>query len=276
MNNLISRYTKQVTRLIKTRYILLRDDIEVFFGYRHALTPPKRYDYINIGANEQIGKEFLQFFVKQGGLKPADRVLEIGSGFGRMAIPLSTFLSQEGSYEGLEIIKDGVNWCQSKFAPKFLNFKFQRIDVFNNRYNPTGNQLATEYKFPFENATFDFVYLTSVFTHMYPDEIENYLSEISRVLKRGGKCLITFYILNDSSLNNINQNKGTYNFKYEVNDYRIEDKANPLYQIAFTETFIRNLYAKCSISIIEPIQYGSWSGRTTYLSFQDIIVGVKK
>lgn len=276
MNNFLNKYTKLLTRSVKTRYLILRDATEVFLGYRHFLIPPKRYDYINIGANEQIGKDYLQHFIQEGGLKPTDCVLEVGSGFGRMAIPLTMYLSKEGSYEGLEIIKDGVNWCQSNFTPRYSNFKFQLIDVNNARYNPKGKYEASAYCFPFNENSFDFVYLTSVFTHMYPDAVENYLNEIFRVLKKGGKCFITYYLLNEISLNKIKQNEGTYNFKYEVNDYRIEDKADPLYQIAFKETFIRKRYKNCKIIIKEPIHYGHWSGRENHLSFQDIIVGVKK
>lgn len=259
---------------IRTRYRIIKDYTEVILGFRHPLIPPKRYDYINIGANEQIGEEFLKYFVEYGGLKPSDRILEVGSGFGRMAIPLTTFLT-EGSYEGLEIIKDGVNWCQSQFTPRFPNFKFHRIAVYNERYNPTGIINPVSYTFPFSDASFDFVYLTSVFTHMYPDEIQHYLNEISRVLKTGGRCFITYYLLNDLSLNHINKNEGTYNFKYHHGSYRIEDEANPLYQIAFGESEIRAFYESSNITIKEPIYYGSWSGRTDFLSFQDIVIGTK-
>jgi SAM-dependent methyltransferase len=266
---------RKVKSSFKTRGLIFRDALDVFLGLRHPLMPPKRYDYINIGINETIGKEFLEHFINKAALISSHRVLEVGSGFGRIAIPLTQFLNTQGRYEGLEIIKDGVNWCQSNFTTKFPNFNFQRIDVKNERYHPLGKYKASEYKFPFENASFDFVYLTSVFTHMYPDEIENYTKEIARVLKKGGHCFISYYLLNDISLDNISKHKGTYNFKYELEDYRIEDKANPLYQIAFHENYIKKLYKTFKLEIKGPIHYGSWSGRQDNLSFQDIIVGKK-
>lgn len=261
---------------MKSKFIILKDKLERFLLGQHPLIPPKRYNYINIGSNEDIGKEFLSYFVTYGDLKPSDYVLEIGSGFGRMAIPLTKYLSHEGSYEGIDILKDGINWCQSNFTKRYPNFKFHKIDVYNARYNPSGIYLPSNFKFPFKDASFDFLYLTSVFTHMYPDAIKNYLKEICRVLKPEAKCFISYYLLNDKSLNNINQNKGTYNFKYEVNDFRIEDDSDPLFQIAFKEELIRKFYENANIRIIEPIHYGSWSGREEYLSFQDIIVGKKK
>lgn len=275
MDGNFSKHFKIISRSIRTRLLILKDSFEILVGKRNALIPPKRYDYINIGSNNEINKEFFNYFLEKGGLKESDKVLEIGSGFGRMAIPLTEFLSKEGHYNGLELIKDGVNWCKSNFTKRFPNFEFQRIDVFNDRYNPLGKQLASTYKFPFEDDSFDFIYLTSVFTHMYSDEIKNYIKEISRVLKKGGKCLITYYILNETSLNNIKESKGTYNFKFEIDDYRVEDMFNPLYQIAFKESFIRDWYSRFNLVIQEPIYYGSWSGRQDYLSFQDIIIGKK-
>ena len=275
MKNLFIKIMERSIRSLRTRYIILKDKAEVFFGFRHTLLPPKRYNYINIGENEDIAKEFFNYFITLGGLKPSYHVLEIGCGFGRMAIPLTEFLDKEGSYHGLDIIKDGINWCKSNFTPRFCNFKFQHINVLNIRYNKNGNILASDCTFPFKDNSIDFVYLTSVFTHMYPDAIKNYLNEIYRVLKPGAKSLITFYILNDTSLNNIEQNKGAFNFNFDVEDYKVEDLEDPLYQIAFNEKLIRNLYKGSGLIIEEPIHFGSWSGRTDHLSFQDVILSAK-
>ena len=237
--------------------------------------PPKRYDYINIGDNKKIGEEFLSYFIDLCNLKPHHKVLEIGSGFGRMAIPLTSYLNETGSYDGLEIIDDGVNWCKSQFSKRYSNFNFQKLDVFNERYNPKGKILATDITFPFPDNTFDLIYLTSVFTHMYPDAIKNYLSEISRILKPNGKSLITYYVLNNESLDNINEGKGTYSFKHEKDTYRIEDMKDPLYQIAFPETIVKAFYSNNGLLIEKPIHFGKWSGKEDGLSFQDIVIGRK-
>lgn len=266
---------KRIQQSLKTRWLLFKDHIEIKLGNRHPLIPPKRYDYLNIGTSDKINREFFNYFLEIGDLKPSDQVLEVGSGFGRMAIPLTEYLSPNGHYYGLELIRDGVNWCQHNFTPKYPNFKFQRIDVYNERYHPEGTQKANNYHFPFEDNSFDFVYLTSVFTHMYPDEIANYLKEISRVMKPGAKCLCTYYLVNEVSANYIHKRMGTYNFEYTKGDSFIEDLNDPLYQIAFKEEFIKMMYRNCKLHIESPIHYGSWSGRQDFLSFQDIIVAKK-
>ena len=41
----------------------------------------------------------------------------------------------------------------------------------------------------------DVAFLTSVFTHMLPEDVEHYLDELARVLKPGGRTLITWFLL---------------------------------------------------------------------------------
>jgi SAM-dependent methyltransferase len=267
---------KQIKNGMRQIGLLLIDSYEYIFGFRDKLSPPKRLVNINDGDSKKIGEEFLQYFINIGGLKSTDSVLDVGCGFGRMARPLTNYLSDGGKYEGFDILTKGVNWCAKNFTPRFPNFHFQLIDVYNARYNPKGNYVAAEYKFPFEDNSFDFIFLTSVFTHMLPKDIENYMSEISRVLKKDGKCLITYFVLNNDSRNQIDKNESEFSFKYKLEDYSIEDDAKPEYAVAYEEENVRNLYNRHGINIIDPIHYGSWSGRKDFLSFQDIIVGTKR
>jgi len=244
--------------------------MEVWSGRRHPLVPPKRYGGINIGDPMQISNEFFKYFLEKGQVKPHYKILEVGSGFGRMAIPFTTYLNLKGSYDGLEILTDGYNWCNSHFTPIYPNFQFHNIDVYNKRYNPTGSQNAVNYKFPFDKERFDFVWLTSVFTHMFWEEIENYLLEIYRVLKPRGKSCITWYLMDDMAKELIDRNMGTYNFKFRYNDDWIETQEDPLFQIAFLQEKVVALYNHIGFKGVT-IQKGKWSGCEDGLSFQDII-----
>ncbi len=55
--------------------------------------PPAEKHFIGDGDFRAIGAEFLRHFVKLGELKPTDKVLEIGCGIGRMALPLTHYLT---------------------------------------------------------------------------------------------------------------------------------------------------------------------------------------
>ncbi|OMP31326.1 hypothetical protein BKM32_08855 [Mangrovimonas sp. DI 80] len=226
---------------------------------------------MNIGDNRKIAAEFFGYFKVFGNLQPDHKVLEVGSGFGRMAVPLTDYLNQRGSYDGLEIMNDAFNWCNSNFTPRFPNFKFHKVDVYNKRYNPTGKQKASDYEFPFKQEAFDFIWVTSVFTHMFWEEIERYLFEIYRVLKPGGTCCITWYIMDPISLSLTAKDKGTYNFKHYREGYWVESKEDLLYQIAFAKENVEKLYQRIGFKELE-IKKGKWSGYSNGLSFQDVVI----
>src|SRR5439155_20602881 len=115
------------------------------------------------------------------GLKPPDCVLDVGCGCGRMAVPLVSFLSDQGQYWGFDIMRPGIEWCQKNIAARDPRFHFQLADVYNPAYHRKGKHPAHLYKFPYQDGFFDFVFLTSIFTHLAPPETDNYLAEIARV-----------------------------------------------------------------------------------------------
>ena len=110
---------------------------------------------------------------------------------------------------------------------------------------------------------------------MLPDEVSNYLSEIERVMKPGGRAMITFFLLNQESLKLIESGKSTMGFKYDFGVYRIKEKSTPEAAIAYQGYFIRNLYGENGLKIAEPVHYGSWCAMEAFLSYQDIVVAHK-
>ena len=239
------------------------------------MIPPKSLSFVGDGDFTDVGNLFKQYFIDLADLRPDERVLDVGCGIGRMAVPLTDYLSQEGEYWGFDIKKKGIDWCQTNISSQYANFHFQHIDVYNKNYNRKGKLRAEDFRFPFEDGYFDFVFLTSVFTHMLPSDLENYLSEISRVLKPGGRCLITFFILNEESRNLIRSGRTTLDFKYEVEECLTVDDNNPEVAIAYNEDCVKQLFADYQLRISEPIHYGSWCERDTPFSYQDIIIATK-
>jgi ubiquinone/menaquinone biosynthesis C-methylase UbiE len=225
-------------RTARELYYSAIDIKERLLGQRDQFTPPKKLRaFIGIKGKKDfkiVGEEFFKYFVEFGGLKPYERVLDVGCGIGRMAVPLTRYLNEKGSYEGFDVWAEGINWATKNITPKFPNFHFKFVDVQNKGYNPKGKLRAAEFKFPFENESFDFVFLTSVFTHMVPKDLENYLSEIARVLKTSGRCLITFFLLDEESTKLVEAKQSTMDFKYKIADgLRTIDDKQPENAVAF-------------------------------------------
>lgn len=209
-------------------------------------------------------RRFLDF-----GLRPTDRVLDIGSGIGRKTLPLLDFLVG-GSYEGIDPIASQVRWCLEKITPKYPNFHFQSIDVWSKHYNPTGSVKPSEYIFPFRDGEFDFVIMGSVFTHMFSRDMQHYADEIARVLKAGGNGLITFLLLNRESELRIAEGKSTIDLVHEYeNGSKACDPDGLETAVGHQEHFVLDMFA-CRGLKAEIAELGSWCGREADY-YQDII-----
>ncbi len=239
-------------------------------GERHL--PPWWLRDVGGSDFEEVGQEFLSLFRELVNLQPDDHILEIGCGSGRMAIPLSNYLNHKGSYTGMDIVAESIVWCQTNISTRHSNFHFLHTDLYNKRYNPGGHNYAKDYVFPFDAGSFDFIFLTSVFTHLLPDEVQNYLKEIKRLLKHNGRSLITAFLLNEAQQNLASQGKNNIDFKYGSSSYKIRDKNIPESAVAYEESFLRQLILDSGLMLAEPIYYGKWSGRGNGLSYQDILL----
>ena len=202
-----------------------------------------------------------------------------------MAIPLTTYLDgvQGGSYDGFDIVPHGIKFCQRRITPKFPHFHFQQADIYNRFYNPKGRYKASEYRFPFNDNVFDMVYLTSVFTHMFTQDVKHYMSEICRVLKPGGKSFITYCLLNDETKNLMMSKVSHFNFCYQIDERSYTANPNvPERVVAYDDAYILELYRMYCLDLCE-LHYGCWrvyksSDHTlseNYWDYQDLVVAVK-
>lgn len=235
--------------------------------------PSKRLaKWVGPGDFEATGREFLRYFIDLAELKPDEAVLDVGCGCGRMAVPLTRYLSGEAVYEGFDVIPDLIKWCERNVTRRYPNFCFRLADIYNKVYNPGGKQMSYEYEFPYESRSFDFVFLTSVFTHMLPMDMERYLSEIARVLRPGGRSLVTYFLLNDESRELIAAGSSSLDFKHSFEGCMTLSSDAPETAVAYDEADALGLYAKNALEVVRPVHYGSWCGRANGLSFQDIVM----
>ena len=217
---------------------------------------------------ESSGAEFMRYLREIAGLQTHERVLDVGCGCGQMALHLKDYLDKDGSYVGLDIHRPSINWCRKKIASRYQNFQFAHIDVRNLAYNPNGSQPADAYRIPFDDHSFDLILLKSVFTHMRPPDVSNYLAEVSRLLKDNGRCLATFFLLNEAQAK---QGANDLAFNYGEGEWRYLHEHSPESAIAYDENFVMQLVDKYGLKVDNRF-YGSWTGRKDGLSYQDILL----
>src|SRR5262245_22993091 len=174
------------------------------------------------------GEHFLQKLLADAGLTSASRVLDLGSGCGRIALPLTRIV--RGIYRGLEVNRKLVQWCQREITSRYPRFQFVHSDVHTELYNPHGTVNAPEYSFPFSEGQFDLAVATSLFTHLVPSAVERYLGECSRVLAPGGHLFATFFLIE----NGRTSPDGGLRFDHSFNAVSfVVDPASPQKAIAF-------------------------------------------
>ncbi len=126
-----------------------------------------------------IGGEFEAFGILerevliQAGLRPDGYVIDIGCGSGRLAKPLSDYLT--GGYLGTDVVPDLV-----EYARNLVGRPAWRFAVVEGLTIPEADGQA------------DIVCFFSVLTHLLHEESYVYLREAKRVLKPTGKIVFSF------------------------------------------------------------------------------------
>ncbi len=194
------------------------------------------------------------------GLRREHRVLDIGSGIGNLAISLVDFL--EGGYDGIDVHPEAVAWCQRNISQRHPTFRFHRADLISGAYNKYGQMSPAAYSFPFHSRIFDVVFLGSVFTHMLPDDVEHYLLEIKRLLRPGGVCISSFFLLSDQARGGIDRGTSFMSFDavHTSGLCRLHDAATPEAAVALDESFVYRAHAKAGLEIREIRRGVWWSG----------------
>lgn len=241
---------------------------------------PGNYRYISEGGvgrnvlSGKLSKEFVDTLIELTELQPRSCVLDVGCGMGKFAVALTKYL-EDGEYCGLDNMKNSIEFCEKNISTRYHNFKFTYADIFNAYYNPSGKFKADKYRFPYEDRSFDVVWLFSVFTHLRPGDMNNYLNEIARVLKNQGICCITFYLLNEWSIKQIKNGKTQKKFKNKFHGFWSEVKSIPEQIIGYEEQEIRERFKNVGLEIQEPILYGSWTGSKKSIFTQDLVIAKK-
>jgi SAM-dependent methyltransferase len=187
-----------------------------------------------------------------GGLGPDDTMLDIGSGVGRVAIPLTRYLSPAGRYIGVDMWREGIDWCATTITPRFPNFTFRHLDLHHRQLNPTGSEPIDGTRLPFEDAIFDFAMLGAI-NHLTAAELLALLAEAGRVLRPGGTYVGTCFLVDEQSAALVPPAAAA---------------------VACDEPALHGALASGGLTLVE-LHRGSWRAGPAPLTYQDVVMARK-
>ncbi|GHD49963.1 methyltransferase [Thalassobaculum fulvum] len=238
--------------------------------------PRAEQSFVGDGDFRAIGAEFLELFIRYGGLRPEWDVLDLGCGIGRMAIPLTQYLDASARYVGVDVNRAGITWCRRRITRVYPNFVFRHLDYQNPLYNPAGKKLPWEHPLPFEPASFDFVIATSVFTHLSRQDVKSYFRQLAEVLRPGGRLFATFFLLDDEAVAAMGRGGSRLTFQIREGWSMFEANGLPVRSAtAFRSEFVERLLSGNGLRPCGSFLRGSWSGAAGGVTYQDVVVAEK-
>lgn len=262
-----------VRRSIRYLRLFALDIVDVILRRRPPLVPPRR-EVWKIGGHDfiELGEHLSSIARDLGGLQPHERLLDIGSGVGRLAVGLTGYLTP-GEYAGFDVDRPGIAWCRRTIEPRFPNFRFTRVDVRNRHYNPKGAIAPESFVFPYATESMDVVFASSLFTHLTPAVADHYLGETRRVLKQGGRLVASFFLINEHSRQYLDRTEPRFIIVDRL--HAVQDPENVERAIAFDEQAVIEALDRHGMSAME-IRHGGWAYREGAMSFQDFVLARKE
>ena len=213
--------------------------------------------------------------------KSDNLILDVGCGTGLLGISSEPFLGEKGRYVGIDVMGNDIKFCRNHYPPS--SFEFIHFDANNPEYSPS--QKSKRLKWNLEDERFDLVTALSVWTHLNEKDALFYIKEVNRILKSGGKAIITFFLLDDlyeRSLKIRSSEKGKYHFTsqdmwiFDKSAYDSEDWLCPKWAkvpesaIGVTNVGFERLITEAELELIKHYP-GNWK-EVPGVFFQDILV----
>lgn len=173
----------------ESRYVMTGEDyygeeakqlIEV--AIRNGFSPNETYYHRGLWSRFEMFANWQMEILKEHGWQPQHQLLDIGCGFGRLAIRLLPLQEPPGIYCGIDPVDGYVDLAKHYLAALGEEGRDWQVRVGAN----------FEFE-PFQRQ-FDFAVAHSVFTHLSYQQIKDCMVELKKVMKAGGKFLFTFTV----------------------------------------------------------------------------------
>jgi SAM-dependent methyltransferase len=190
--------------------------------------PPPEFQSLVCGPHDthlfdEVSRWLVAALNHEGMIEPGSDFLDVGCGCGRVARGLlSTSIR---SYTGFDRHPGMIDWCKENLADSRFTFDFFDLkSVYTAWDNHQGATDAGEFAFPYAPESFDGCLLASVFTHMHPREVRNYLGELARIMRPGGKVLLSIFF---SASGEVEAHDDGVNIFHDPDEFRADLQRTP-------------------------------------------------
>jgi SAM-dependent methyltransferase len=222
-------------------------------------------------AAARLGANWAKRFEQLGGLTAQARILDIGCGPGRMAIGIGERFGYSNDYVGFDVTAADIDFANQNISKEHPNFHFIKIDADNVLYNPSGAMKSTDVAFPCEDASRDFIFATSIFTHFFAEDIRHYFLEARRCLAPGGVFFATFFLIPEGYDPDARKDD-RFVLRHWIDDVTaVLYPENPGKAVGFRRQFILDLFTASGFSN-PTVHTGHWATGQSDHS-QDIVIG---
>ncbi len=202
-------------------------------------------------------------------------VLDVGCGWGRLAMPLARRLGPAGRYVGMDAAAEAIAWCRRHLHEADPRLRFRHADIRNGYANPRGRIPAERaVLLPWEEH-FDRVVAFSLFTHLLPDAMARYVAEAARLCRPGGVLVASFFLLDGAAKAALAEGRADRRFPAAHGIARVADPALPEDAVAYeAEEVMALLDAAGFDAAWRP---GGWCARGTEpFDYQDLVVARRR
>lgn len=215
---------------------------------------------------------FFHEFAARFKLTGSSRVLDIGSGCGRLAIPFSMYLD-DGRYYGVDVWKEGIAWSKANIAPTNPNVSFHLMEAANNYYEDTYDpQVKNDYALGFiPDKGLDFAFAISVFTHLTPEDSQDYLNELGRTLDDEGAAFLTCFIIDDFFFRHVERTGMHTAVQQQAREGFYQAYAGQDFFGGYTRRLWEQMLEKAGLRAIS-FELGSWASKPGARVYQDTFV----
>lgn len=178
-----------------------------------------------------------------------------------------------GTYFGVDVDDEMLAWCRTHFPAD--HFKFHKVEVYSRTYNPRGDATPTSkstshpphatpngtrahpshaapaahadrhietkpnvvaaFSLPLPNASQDFLFANSLFSHLLEGDFIAYLRESARVLRPGGWMHFSAFCFE-----HVDRSPGSrWSFQHKDGNAHVEDRRYPEAAVAYELDWLR-------------------------------------